>query len=244
MHDPDKTKTAQVMRKSIWFIISYVFTVLVIFWIGNNLTHALLTGVVMVPVEYLLTLLLLGKKPYAVTGRQRHVPVVVWFTGLSGAGKTSLARAVVETFRKQNLPVEFLDGDALRYIFPKTGFSKEERDRHIRRVGFLAGLLEKNGISVVASFISPYQESREFVRKHCRHFIEIYVSTPLSVCEQRDAKGLYAKARAGDIHHFTGLDDPYEVPSNPEIMIDTSGRSVDRCAWEILEKINISDIRK
>lgn len=235
---PENTQHTQIIRRTLWLLISYILTVSMFFLFVDHLITALLAGLIIVPVEYILYLIFLVRKHNADTERQKHFPVVVWFTGLSGAGKTTLAQTVMEEFKKQNLPVEFLDGDALRYIFPKTGFSREERERHIRRVGFLAGLLEKNGISVVASFISPYQDSREFVKEHCRNYVEVYVSTPLAECEQRDAKGLYAKARAGDIQHFTGLDDPYEVPSNPGITIDTSSRSVDDCVREIMEKIH------
>jgi len=123
------------------------------------------------------------------------------------------------------LPVQQLDGDILRSIFPKTGFSKEERIQHIKRAGYLASLLEKNNVFVIASFISPYEESRDFVRTMCDRFIEIYVDTSLETCEQRDPKNLYKKARAGEIKNFTGIDDPYETPSNPEMKIDTNNKT-------------------
>jgi adenylylsulfate kinase len=115
-----------------------------------------------------------------------------------------------------------LDGDAVREVFPTTGFSKEERDSHVKRVGFVASLLQKHGVFVVASFISPYQDARDFVRDMCEDFTEIHISTPLEVCEERDVKGLYAKARSGEIDNFTGISDPYEEPENPELEIDTT----------------------
>lgn len=170
-------------------------------------------------------------------GRKEFEPKVVWFTGLSGSGKSTLAEALFKRLKDQNVKVEELDGDIIRNIFPKTGFSKEERNRHVRRVGFLASKLEENGVTVIASFISPYRESRDFVRSQCRNFVEVHVSTPLEVCEQRDVKGLYAKARAGEITQFTGIDDPYEEPLNPEIKIDTSKYSVDESVDIILKKM-------
>jgi adenylylsulfate kinase len=154
------------------------------------------------------------------------LPAVIWLTGLSGSGKSTIALGVVDYLSKNGTRVEHLDGDDVRKMFPQTGFSKEERDRHIRRVGYLAAMLEKHDVSVVASFISPYREAREFVRSLCRNFIEIYVSTPLEVCEQRDPKGLYAKARRGEIKEFTGIDDPYEEPSEPELRIDTTNQTI------------------
>ena len=133
-----------------------------------------------------------------------------------------MAKKVTDELRSKGHKVEYLDGDALREVFPNTGFSKEERDTHIKRVGYLASRLEHNGVFVVAAFVSPYEDARAFVRNLCDNFIEVYVSTPLEICEKRDPKGLYKKARAGEIKNFTGIDDPYEPPQSPELTLDTS----------------------
>ena len=154
-------------------------------------------------------------------------PTVLWFTGLSGSGKSTVSERVYAILKDQGYEVEHLDGDAVREVFPKTGFSKEERNSHIKRVGFVASLLQKHGVFVVASFISPYRDAREFVRNRCEDFTEVYISTPLEECERRDVKGLYARARKGEIENFTGISDPYEVPENPELEIDTTDISVD-----------------
>jgi len=159
---------------------------------------------------------------------------VLWFTGLSGSGKSTIADWVVSALQARGTPVELLDGDAIRDIFPNTGFSKDERDAHIKRVGYLASKLEKHGVTVVASFVSPYRESRDFVRGLCRHFVEIYVATPLEVCERRDVKGLYRKARRGEIRQFTGIDDPYEPPVRPELTIDTEVDTVSAAGLKVL----------
>jgi len=159
---------------------------------------------------------------------------VIWLTGLSASGKTTIGYALAENLRTLGHRVEHLDGDLVRQMFPGTGFSREERDRHIKRIGYLATMLEKHGVYVVASFISPYREARAFVRSQCKDFIEVYISTPLKECEKRDPKGLYKKARAGEIKNFTGIDDPYEPPENPEIDIDTSGITVEGAVDRIL----------
>lgn len=164
---------------------------------------------------------------------------VFWLTGLPCSGKSTLANALTETLRITGLKVEQLDGDAVRKFYPKLGFSKEERNLHIMQMALLASVLEKNGITVVASFVSPYEESRKFVREHCENFIEIYVSTALHECEKRDVKGMYKKARSGEISSFTGVDDPYEVPVSPELAIDTLGRSVENCIEEIVNYLQV-----
>lgn len=165
-----------------------------------------------------------------VVAPRRLDPAVLWFTGLSGAGKSTIAQEVCERLSAVGVPVEYLDGDTIRDIFPNTGFSRAERDAHVRRVGFLASRLEHHGIFVVCALISPYRESRASVRRLCRRFVEIHVSTPLHECERRDVKGLYGRARRGEITNFTGLDDPYEPPVDPELQIDTSVVSLSEAA--------------
>ena len=149
-------------------------------------------------------------------------PTVLWFTGLSGSGKSTISEKVYARLKEEDYKVEHLDGDAVRDVFPTTGFSKKERDDHVKRVGYVASLLQKHGVFVVASFISPYQDARDFVRDMCEDFTEVHISTPLEVCEERDVKGLYEKARKGEIDNFTGISDPYEEPENPELRIDTT----------------------
>jgi adenylylsulfate kinase len=164
-------------------------------------------------------------------------PVVVWFTGLSGSGKSTIAGWVAEMLRIRGLPVEELDGDRVRRVFPATGFTRAERDAHVRWVGYLASRLEQHGVFVVASFVSPYEDSRRFVREICRNVVEVYVSTPLDVCEQRDVKGLYVRARAGQIKNFTGLDDPYEPPARPDVVVDTTRLTVADAGSRVLEAL-------
>ncbi|MFH1727841.1 MAG: adenylyl-sulfate kinase [Pseudomonadota bacterium] len=160
---------------------------------------------------------------------------VLWFTGLSGSGKSTLANAIMKNFDSLGIEYENLDGDAIRELFPEIGFTRSERDAHIKRVGLIAHYLEKHGIVPIVSLISPYIESRNFVRNLCSSFIEVYVSTSFEDCEKRDVKGLYRKARNGDIANFTGFSDPFEAPVNPEITIDTAKYSIDEAAEIILK---------
>jgi len=160
----------------------------------------------------------------------------LWFTGLSGSGKSTIAVRVYEELRRRGADVEYIDGDALREVFPSTGFTRDEREEHLRRTGYMASRLAAHGVTVVASFVSPYRESREFIRTLCPGFVEIYVSTPLEECERRDVKGLYARARRGEIRNFTGIDDPYEAPEHPELTLDTRALSVEQSVATVLER--------
>lgn len=165
-------------------------------------------------------------------------PTVLWFTGLSGSGKSTISEKLFELMSDEGYEVEHLDGDAVRNIFPKTGFSKEDRNAHIKRIGYLASRLQAHKIFVIASFVSPYRESRDFVRNLCEDFTEIYISTPYEECERRDVKGLYERARKGEIRQFTGLDDPYEAPLKPELEIDTTHISLDEAVQKVIDYLN------
>ena len=162
-------------------------------------------------------------------------PAVVWFTGLSGSGKSSIAEWVAAELRGLGLPVESLDGDVMRRVFPDTGFSQAERDAHVKRVGYLASRLEFHGVTVIAAFVSPDRDSRDFVRRLCRNFVEVHVATPLEECERRDVKGLYAKARRGDILEFAGINGLYEPPILPELVVDTSTVSIEDAGRRVLD---------
>jgi adenylylsulfate kinase len=171
-------------------------------------------------------------------GKSERPAAVLWFTGLSGAGKSTVAQWVAEELRRRGHCVEHLDGDTIREIFPDTGFRPEQRDAHVRRVGYLASRLEQHGVVVVASLISPARESRDFVRRLCANFVEVYVATPLDECERRDPKGLYARARRGEITNFTGIDDPYEPPLAPEVAFDTRSVPVEQAGQMIVQRLH------
>jgi len=171
-----------------------------------------------------------------VTGTQAPAPVL-WFTGLSGSGKSTIATRVHEELVRRGTDVEYIDGDALREVFPTTGFTRAEREEHLRRTGYMASRLAAHGVTVVASFVSPYRESRDFIRRLCLGFVEIYVATPLEECERRDVKGLYARARRGEIRNFTGIDDPFEAPERAELVLDTRTLTVEQSVSAVLERL-------
>ncbi|HPM75541.1 MAG TPA: adenylyl-sulfate kinase [bacterium] len=151
----------------------------------------------------------------------------IWFTGLSGSGKSTLAQMVEETLLERGLNVEVLDGDVVRTNLSKgLGFSKEDRDINIRRIGFVCNLLTRNGVAAIAAAISPYKAIRDENRALIGRFVEVYCEAPMDTLVERDVKGLYKKALAGEIKGFTGVDDPYEAPVNPEVVVKTAAESV------------------
>jgi adenylylsulfate kinase len=163
---------------------------------------------------------------------------VVWLTGLSGAGKSTIAFAAAAVLARRGIPVEILDGDVLRKSLSKDlGFSKADRDENVARAGFAANLLSRRGAIVFVALVSPYAESRNAVRARVGRFIEVYVNAPLTVCEQRDPKGLYRLARRGELPAFTGVSDPYEPPATPEVECHTDRESLEESVGKVLAAV-------
>lgn len=163
----------------------------------------------------------------------------LWFTGLPSAGKSTLSLAVVESLRAHGVPTELFDGDEVRrHLSTKLGFSKEDRDINVLRIGYVCNLLARHGVAAVAALISPYRDARDQLRSAAdAPFIEVHVDCPFEVCAQRDVKGLYAKAKRGEITGFTGVDDPYEPPENPEITCPTHAESVAQCTQRVMDRL-------
>jgi adenylyl-sulfate kinase len=164
--------------------------------------------------------------------------VVIWFTGLSGAGKSTIAELVGRKLGSGDHAVEYLDGDVVRTHLSKgLGFSREDRDANIERIGWVASRLARHGATVLVSAISPYADTRARARAMVEEFapfVEVYVATSVEECERRDRKGLYAQARRGKLKEFTGISDPYETPEHPEVRVETEGRTPEECAREVL----------
>ncbi len=233
-----ETHARSIVKTISWRFWATLTTIALVFLFVGEIKTALSIGIVEVVAKLILYFFHERTWDKIHFGKKEIQPLVLWFTGLSGSGKSTISEKVYEELVKRGIKTERLDGDTIRDIFPKTGFAKKDRDEHIKRVGFLVSRMEKNGIFVVASFVSPYRESREFVRNLCSNFIEIHISTSLEVCEKRDTKGLYKKARNGEIENFTGVNDPYEEPQNPEITIDTNKISLEKATKKIIKYIN------
>lgn len=164
--------------------------------------------------------------------------VTIWLTGLSGAGKTTITQALEQKLLAGGYDIEVLDGDVVRTNLTKgLGFSKPDRDENIRRIGFVANLLTRHGVIVLVSAISPYCEIREEVKQKIGNFVEVFVNAPLNVCEERDVKGLYQQARKGEIKGFTGIDDPYEAPLNPEVECRTDLEELEESVAKVWDKL-------
>lgn len=178
---------------------------------------------------------------------KKHQSCILWFTGLSGSGKSSIANAVEELLFELNVHTYLLDGDNIRYGLNKDlGFDDTSREENIRRIGEVAKLFVDAGVIALTAFISPFIKERDFVRNLVdeNEFIEIYIDTPLNICEQRDPKGLYSKARSGEIKNFTGIDSPYEPPENPELHIKNDGISIEDAAKQVVQYLLDKNIIK
>lgn len=163
---------------------------------------------------------------------------MIWLTGLPCSGKTTLGLMLVERLRASGKEANLLDGDAVRHLWPDLGFSREDREENIRRIAAMAEDLENAGVIAIVSAISPYRSMRDGVREMDENFIEVYVNAPLAVCEQRDVKGMYFKARMGELPGFTGVDDPYEPPVDPEVTVFTDQETVSESVDKILRAID------
>jgi len=163
--------------------------------------------------------------------------VTVWFTGLPCSGKTTIAKEVKRILEEKGRDVELLDGDTIRDYIRNKDFSKEGRNKHLRYIAVMSRLLSKRGVIVLCSFVSPYRENRDFARSICDDFVEVYVKTPVEVCIERDVKGMYKKALNGEIKGFTGIDDPYEEPENPELIVETDKETLEESTNKVLNKL-------
>ncbi len=162
----------------------------------------------------------------------------IWFTGLSGSGKSTLSEVIEQRLKALGRNVEVLDGDIVRTHLSKgLGFSREDRDTNIKRIGFVCNLLTRNGVICISAAIAPYREARDWARKEIGNFVEVYVRCPIEVCRQRDVKGLYKLVDEGKIKNFTGVDDPYEEPLHPELIVETDKETVDESVARIFAKL-------
>jgi len=229
-----ETKKRSILKAISWRTVATITTAVLVFIFTGQFALALTIGFLEVFAKmglYFFHERLWQKINF---GKKEIPSFVLWFTGLPASGKKALADVVYQQLQQDKLRVERLDSLDVRPLFPETGFSPEEVNRHVKRAGHLCAMLEKNGIIVVASFVSPYRQSRVFARERAANFIEVYMKTTVAACEQRDTKGHYAKARNGEYQNFPGVDVDYEEPVNPEIVIDVDNLTLEESAEHIL----------
>ncbi|GBD92307.1 putative bifunctional SAT/APS kinase [bacterium BMS3Abin04] len=233
-----ETKTRSVVKSISWRILATLTTITLVYIFIGDVAIALSVGGIEVFLKMLVYFFHERAWNKIKFGRHEIQPFVVWLTGLARSGKSAIGNELSERLLEKGLKVEHLDGHSVRNLFPQTGFSRDEVNRHIKRVGYLASKLESQGVFVVASFLSPYEESRKFVRDHCRNFVEVHISTPADVCEAKDNKGIYKKAKSGEIKNFPGVNIEYEKPKNPDLEIDTTNITNKDAAAKIFNYLN------
>jgi len=229
-----ETKKRSILKALSWRTWATITTAVIVFIFTGQFALALTIGFLEVFAKMVLYFFHERLWQKISFGKKEVPSFVLWFTGLPASGKKALADTVYQQLVKDNLKVERLDSHDVRPLFPEIGFSPEEVNRHVKRAGHLCAMLEKNGVIVIASFVSPYRSSRNFARERAANFIEVYMQTTVVACEQRDGKGHYAKARRGDYQNFPGVDVDYETSSNPEITIDVDNQTLDESAEQIL----------
>ncbi|NOX66683.1 MAG: adenylyl-sulfate kinase [Chlorobi bacterium] len=232
-----ETHTRSIVKTISWRILATLTTITLVYIFIGDVTIALSVGGIEVFLKMLIYFLHERAWDKIKFGRKEVKPMVVWITGLSRSGKSQIGRLLVETLKKKDFKVEHLDGHTIRGLIPGTGYTRKEVNDHIKRVGYLGKKLEEQGVIVVATFLSPFSESREFVKNLVENFYEVYISTPAEVCAERDDKGVYKKAMNGELENFPGVSVEYEIPSNPKLTIDTTNTSIDKSAELIYKNI-------
>lgn len=230
-----ETKKRSVLKALSWRTWATITTAVIVFIFTGEFALAVTVGFLEVFAKmglYFFHERLWHKIRY---GKKEVPSFVLWFTGLPASGKKAVADKVYQVLLKNNLKVERLDSLDVRPLFPETGFTPPEVNRHVKRAGHLCSMLEKNGVIVVASFVSPYAESRRFARSVAKNFVEVYMQSTVEACERRDEKGHYALARKGEYKYFPGVDVDYDVPEHPEITVEVDEKTTDEAARQIVE---------
>jgi adenylylsulfate kinase len=231
------TNTRSLVKGFSWRLVATTTTIIIVYIFFGRLDLAIVAGAL----EWLAKIALYWTHERAWFkvrwGRKKIEPFNLWFTGLPLSGKTTLADAVYKELEKLDIPLERIDSKDIRELIPDVGFTREDRNRHMHRVGHLIKTLQKNSVSTVASFVSPYRESRKAIREMVQNNIVVYVKASIDTCKKRDTKGKYEKALKGEYKNFTGVNDIYEEPQHAEIVIDTEKLSVEQSAQEIIKFI-------
>ncbi len=231
------TNIRSIAKGVSWRIIAAVVTMTIVYLFFGRLDLAIATG--LIETCFKLALYWMHERAWIKVrwGRKRIEPFNLWFTGLPLSGKTTIADLVYIELEKLHVPLERIDSTNIRNLVPDIGFSREDRNRHMHRIGYLIQKLQKNSVSTVVSFVSPYTESRKAIREMVKQNIVVYVKADFETCKARDYKGVYAKAIAGELQNFTGVNDVYEEPQHAEITIDTEKMSAENAAKLIVKYV-------
>lgn len=230
-----ETKIRSLVKTLSWRVTATITTFIVALVITKRIDIAVQIGLL----EALLKMFVyfIHERSWAKVrfGIHEKKPLVLWFTGLSGCGKSQISQAVHEKFQQRRIRAEYFNGRKIREIFPEIGYSPENRKEHIRKIGSLIEILENNNTSIIGSFESPFEETRSYLRRHLINYIEIYVHASLDYCISKDDRGLYRRAMNGELDNFVGVSIEYEEPKNPEIMIEAENQSVKESVEQILK---------
>ena len=238
-----ETNKRSIVKGISWRVVATTTTILIVYFFFGRLDLAIAAGLI----ETVLKVGLYWAHERAWMkirwGKKKIEPFNLWFTGLPLSGKTTIADRVYEELQKMHIPIERLDSKDIRDVVPDIGFSREDRNRHMKRVGHLIKTLQNNSISTVASFVSPYRESRKAIREMVKNNVVVYLKANIETCKKRDYKGVYEKALKGELQNFSGVNDVYEEPQHAEIVIDTDKLSVDEAVEIIVKYIKKNNVK-
>jgi len=232
-----ETNRRSIVKGITWRVVATTTTIAIVYFFFDRLDLAIAAG--MIETVLKVGLYWIHERAWFKVrwGRKKIEPFNLWFTGLPLSGKTTIADKVYEELEKLHIPIERIDSKDVRELIPDIGYTREDRNRHMKRIGNLIRTLQKNSISTVASFVSPYKESRKAIREMVRNNVVVYIKADIETCQQRDYKGAYAKALSGEYQNFSGVNDVYEEPQHAEIIIDTDKISVDEATQIIIKYI-------
>lgn len=236
-----ETKLRSLIKAITWRATATLTTITLVYLFFGRIDTALEIGGIEVTLKIFLYILHDRGWNKIKFGRKKFDPFVLWFTGLPVSGKTAIADAVYKELNKKDFEIERIDSHDVRELFPEVGFSRAERLYHLKRISFMIRILEKNKVSVVASFVSPYKEARDQIRKMIKtNYVEIYVKTKIETCKKRDERGVWERAVKGEIKNFTGVSDIYDEPESPDIILDTDQLSIEESAQKVIDYLEKS----
>ncbi len=238
-----ETNKRSIVKGISWRVVATTTTILIVYLFFGRLDLAVVAGVI--ETVFKIALYWAHERVWHKVrwGRQKIEPFNLWFTGLPLSGKTTIADKVYEELKKLDIPLERIDSKDIRELIPDIGYTREDRNRHMKRIGHLIKTLQNNSVSTVCSFVSPYRESRKAIREMVKNNVVVYVKADIETCKKRDYKGVYEKAFKGELQNFSGVNDVYEEPQHAEIVIDTDNLSVDEAVEIIIKYIKKNCIR-